>query len=116
MRRVPVHQPAGGGEDADAAAGRAPEPGHLPGLLPQRVPRLLHHRESGRAGRPAERSGARARLPVLHERSPTRLLRRHRVLRLHPHQREGQRGQDHVSRGRGRSGGSSDRQPRVPGQ
>lgn len=116
VRSLSVHQPAGGGQNADAAARGAPEPGHLPGLLSQCVPRVLHHRQSGRTGRLTERTGARAGVSVLYERSQTRLLRHHRVLWIHTHKWKSEHRQNHDSRGCSWSGGSRDGQPRIHGK
>uniref|UniRef100_A0A3B3B868 Solute carrier family 25 member 35 n=1 Tax=Oryzias melastigma TaxID=30732 RepID=A0A3B3B868_ORYME len=116
VRSLPVHQPAGGRQNSDATAGRAEEPGLLQRALPQRVPRLLHYRQSGRAARPAEGTRPRALLSVFYEWSPARLLRHHRVIGLHPHQRQGERVEDHAGRGRGWSGGGGHGQPHILGE
>lgn len=115
MRSVSVHQPVRGRQNPHAAAGRAAEPRLLPGLLPQRVPRFLHHRESGRTGSLAEGTGTGLSLPVFHERGSAGLVRDHRVVRVHPHQWPGQRGEEHRSWVGGWCGGSRDGQPHIFG-
>lgn len=116
MRSVSVHQPAGGRQNPHAAAGRAAEPRLLPGFLPQRVPRFLHHRQSGRTGSLTERTGAWVSLPVLHEWGSAGLVRHHRVFRVHPHQWTGQRAEEHRSWVGGWGGGGRDGQPHIFGQ
>lgn len=116
MRRLCVHQPAGGRQNSHATSGRAKEPRILPCVLSQRLPRFLYYRQSGRTSGITERISTRAMLSVFYEWSQARVVRHHRVLGLHPHQWKGQRCQNHSSRGYGWSGGSCDGQPHILGQ